>query len=212
MPQESLDATYFDTIYTQAEDPWNFGTSDYEAQKYAATIALLDENRYARGLEVGCSIGVFTRMLAGRCDDLLAVDISALALDRARRRCADRTNVRFELRNVPHEFPAGHFDLIVLSEVGYYWSDADLLVARERIARAGRGGTLVLVHYLPKVDDYVRDGDAVHDAFLSDARFEARHARREERYRIDVVAIRASSGSEAHASTSSEAHASTSSA
>lgn len=212
MPQESLDSTYFDTIYEQAQDPWNFATSDYEAQKYAATIDLLGEGRYARALEIGCSIGVFTRMLAGRCDDLLAVDISALALARARKRCADRANVRFERRSVPHEFPAGTFDLIVLSEVGYYWSDADLLLARERIADAGRRGTLVLVHYLPKVDDYVRDGDAVHRAFLSDARFESRHARREERYRIDVVTIHASSGSEAHASTSSDAHASTSSA
>jgi SAM-dependent methyltransferase len=205
MPQESLDATYFDTMYAHADDPWNFASSAYEAEKYAATLALLGNERYARALEIGSSIGVFTRMLAERCDELLGVDISAVALERARRRCADRSNVRFELRNVPREFPAGAFDLIVLSEVGYYWSDADLALARSRIARAGRGGTLALVHYLPKVDDYVRDGDAVHDWFLSDARFEPRHARRAERYRIDVVTIRASTAaaSTAHASTSS---------
>jgi SAM-dependent methyltransferase len=190
MPQESLDATYFDTIYAQADDPWHFATSAYEAQKYAATIEMLGPGRYARGLEIGCSIGVLSRMLAERCQELISIDINARALDLARERCADRSNVRFERADATKTFPAGPFDLIVLSEVGYYWSDADLSVARTRIAAAGSSGTLALVHYLPKVDDYVRDGDAVHEAFLDDPRFERRRAIREDLYRIDILAIR----------------------
>jgi SAM-dependent methyltransferase len=129
-------------------------------------------------------------MLAARVDALLCVDINARALMLARRRCADLSNVRFEQRTVPVDFPDGPFDLVVLSEVAYYWSDADLAVARDRIVAAARGGTLVLVHYLPKVDDYVRDGDAVHAAFLDDERFTALHGRREPDYRLDVLRIR----------------------
>jgi SAM-dependent methyltransferase len=160
MPQDSLDATYFDTIYAGADDPWHFATSAYEARKYAATI------------------------------EMISLDINDRALDRARTRCADRSNVRFELADATKTFPEGPFDLIVLSEVGYYWSDADLSLARARIASTGSRGTLALVHYLPKVDDYLRDGDAVHEAFLSDERFERRRAMREELYRIDILTIR----------------------
>jgi SAM-dependent methyltransferase len=190
MPQDSLDATYFDSIYAEADDPWHFATSSYEARKYAATVEMLGPALYARGLEIGCSIGVLSRLLAERCHELLSLDINARALDRARTRCADRPNVRLELADATKTFPDGPFDLIVLSEVGYYWSDADLSLAQTRIATAGSRGTLALVHYLPKVDDYLRDGDAVHEAFLHDARFERRRAMREELYRIDILAIR----------------------
>jgi SAM-dependent methyltransferase len=190
MPQQSLDATYFDSIYAESDDPWHFETSAYEAQKYAATIEMLGPALYARGLEIGCSIGVLTRMLAERCHELLSIDINARALERARERCADRSNVRFARAEVPKSFPEGPFDLIVLSEVGYYWSDSDLSLARMQIAAAGSHGTLVLVHYLPKVDEYVRDGDAVHEAFLRDARFERQRSLRADLYRIDVFAIR----------------------
>ena len=34
--------------------------------------------------------------------------------------------VEFRLLRVPEEFPEGQFDLILLSEVGYYWSPEDL--------------------------------------------------------------------------------------
>jgi SAM-dependent methyltransferase len=190
MPAESLDAAYFDRVYASTDDPWHFVTSTYEAGKYAATIEALGSEPYGRALEIGCSIGVLSRMLAARVDALLCVDINARALMLARRRCADLSNVRFEQRTVPVDFPDGPFDLVVLSEVAYYWSDADLAVARDRIVAAARGGTLVLVHYLPKVDDYVRDGDAVHAAFLDDERFTALHGRREPDYRLDVLRIR----------------------
>jgi SAM-dependent methyltransferase len=190
MLQDSLDATYFENIYAESDDPWHFATSAYEAQKYAATIEMLGPGLYARGLEIGCSIGVLSRMLAERCHELISVDISPRALASARERCADRANVQFELADIPKGFPAGPFDLVVLSEVAYYWSDEDLALARRRIAAAGPRGTLVLVHYLPKVEDYVRDGDAVHESFLRDPRFERRRSKREKLYRIDVLAIR----------------------
>jgi SAM-dependent methyltransferase len=186
----SLSRDYFETLYDGAADPWSFATSSYEAEKYARSLAAL-RPPYARALEIGCSIGVFTRELAERCESLLALDISERALARARERCADRPQVRFARAAVPHDFPAATFDLIACCEVGYYWSDADLAATRDRIAGALRpGGDLLLVHWLPKVDDYVRDGDAVHAAFLDDTRFAPVSAHRAERYRLDLLVRR----------------------
>jgi SAM-dependent methyltransferase len=183
----SLTREYFETLYDGADDPWSFATSDYEAEKYARSLAALGPH-YDRALEIGCSIGVFTRELATRCSALLAIDISDRAIDRARRRCADAPQVHFARMTAPREFPAGPFALITCCEVGYYWSDADLALARDRIAEhLAPGGDLLLVHFLPKVDDYVRDGDAVHEAFLADDRFARTAHARADRYRLDVL-------------------------
>jgi SAM-dependent methyltransferase len=186
----SLDAGHFEALYASADDPWSFATSPYEAEKYQRSLSVLAP-RYSGALEIGCSIGVFTRMLAGRCDALLALDISELALARARERCADRPDVTFRQAAFPHGAPAEMFDLVTCCEVGYYWSDADLERARDRIAAAlVPGGDLLLVHFLPHVDDYVREGDAVHAAFLADERFERRAHHRAERYRLDLLRCR----------------------
>ncbi len=176
-------------MYASTIDPWNFATSSYEAQKYRATLDALPEPHFERAFEIGCSIGVLTARLAERCTSLLSVDLNDRALAEARRRCGSLTNVRFEQMVVPGSFPSGSFDLVLLSEVGYYWSDADLRLAIDRIAAAARGGVVELVHFLPKVDEYPRDGDSVHEAFLRDARFAAVRSERAARYRIDVLRV-----------------------
>jgi len=184
----SLGSAYFEGLYAENPDPWNFSASPYERAKYDDTMKALGDGRFARGFEIGCSIGVLSLRLTERCDRLLCVDINESALVEARRRCAGSANVRFAEMNVPHDFPAERFDLVVVSEVAYYWSDDDLQVAIDKIAAAtSGGGTVELVHFLPKVEDYARSGDAVHEAFLGDRRFARISGTRAERYRIDVL-------------------------
>lgn len=183
----SLPAEYFDALYEANDDPWSFATSDYEAEKYARSLSALGP-RYRNALEIGCSVGVFTRELAARCDRLLAVDVSPRALELARVRCRDLAQVTFDCASVPADFPADSFDLITVCEVAYYWSDADFDLALDRIANGlVPRGDLLLVHFLPAVDDYIRPGDAVHERFLCDPRFERVDRARAERYRLDVL-------------------------
>jgi SAM-dependent methyltransferase len=190
MGQPSLDRDYFARVYADTNDPWNFAASPYENGKYRATIDALEGRRFAAAFEIGCSVGVLTALLAAQCDTLLSIDINERALEAARARCAKLPNVRFGLMEFPHAQPGGRFDFIVISEVAYYWSDDDLGSAIDFVAGAAGGGTLELVHFLPKVDDYVRDGDAVHAAFIGDARFTTQRRVRAEKYRIDVLRVR----------------------
>ena len=129
-----LERDYFEDLYAADRDPWRFATSAYERDKYARTVAALEGRRFARGLEVGCSIGVLTERLAGSCDELLAVDVSERAVATARERLAGRHGVEVECRSLPEETPDGPFDLIVCSEVLYYF-DAELLSRGDRRAR-----------------------------------------------------------------------------
>ena len=189
---QSLTAGYFDAVYRANPDPWNFASSPYEAAKYEATLAALPRPLYPSAFEAGCSIGVLTTQLAGRCGRLLSVDLSEQALRAARERCAVLDNVTFERRGLPGEFPAGPFDLIVVSEVGYYLDLPDLLKLRElTVSQLAPEGQLLLVHWTPPVPDYPLTGDEVHATFLEAAvpgRGPLAHlsARREEKYRLDL--------------------------
>jgi SAM-dependent methyltransferase len=126
---------------------------------------MLPAVRYRSAFEPGCSIGVLTRMLAGRCDALLSCDVAAPAVRAAARRTADLPQVRVEQHELPGGWPAGRFDLIVFSEILYYFGDHDLEQVLKNAASALEPeGTLLAVHWRHPVADYPRSGDDVHQA------------------------------------------------
>jgi hypothetical protein len=88
---------------------------------------------------------------------------------------------------VPYEFPQEMFDLIVVSEVGYYLSLEDLQITKALILKSLKPqGDLILVHWTPKAKDYPLTGDEVHEVFLDTEGLKHLEARREEEYRLDV--------------------------
>ena len=189
MTQPSLGADFFDQLYQADPDPWQFATSAYEAAKYEATLAALPRPRYASAFEIGGSIGVLTQHLATRCDALLSVDLSTVAQAQAIQRCQHLPQVSFAIMNVPHDYPSQTFDLILLSEVGYYWCWADLCQAQERIYNSLRpGGQLLLVHWVHEAPSYPLRGDDVHNGFhdFAATRLHHRHDSRTKDYRLDL--------------------------
>jgi predicted TPR repeat methyltransferase len=184
----SLPPDYFEDLYRAERDPWAFETSLYEQAKYAATIAALGDARATNALEIGCSIGVLTERLAQHCDRLLAVDVSETALAAAKARCRDLPQVTFAQAQIPRTPVAGAFDLIVLSEVAYYWDAADMdRVAAMLLDQTFAGSRLLLVHWLGETD-YPMSGDAAVTALrarLGGGVMEAR-ADRTADYRLDL--------------------------
>ncbi len=161
----TLDAGYFEAMYKAAADPWGFGDRWYERRKYAISVAQLPERRYRSAFEPGCSVGVLTRLLGRRCDSLLSCDLAEAAVTAAARRTADMPHVRVERRHIPGQWPAGRFDLIVFSEILYYFGDDDLDQVLDHGVRALRpGGTLLAVHWRHPVAEHPRSGDDVHRA------------------------------------------------
>lgn len=189
----SLPAAYFDGIFGQDDDPWSLASSAYEAAKFARTIGVLDDRHYAAALEVGCAHGVLTERLAPLCADLLAIDIAAKAIDLARSRCGSLTQVRFERVAFPGEMPdANRLDLVLLSEVVYYWSDVDIVAAAEWLgSHVASGSRILLVHYTGETD-YPQTGDAavakLRAALGSVVAVEL--AERHDSYRLDLWARR----------------------
>jgi SAM-dependent methyltransferase len=190
MPEPTYaDPGYFERLYARDPDPWGFATSEYERDKYAATLDTLPPGRYTRAFEVGCSIGVFTRQLAASCDELLAVDVSALALRQAEERCMDQPWVRFAQMDLRHEWPGGSFDLIVFSEVLYYLGlDGIEAAAKHTLEALAPGGSVALVNWHGPTDGACT-GDEAATMFIAQCRPRLTPAvqRRAEKYRLDVL-------------------------
>ncbi|MGZ4633413.1 MAG: class I SAM-dependent DNA methyltransferase [Actinomycetes bacterium] len=162
----TLPRSYFDDLYDASPDPWAFRDRWYEQRKRDLTLAALPHPHYRRAFEPGCSIGALTGGLADRCDDVLAADGSAAAVETARRDLAGRPNVRVEQKTLPDDWPpADIFDLVVLSELGYYFDSAALSTVLDlAIGSLAPGGVLVACHWRHPVSDYPQPGDAVHAA------------------------------------------------
>jgi SAM-dependent methyltransferase len=183
-----IDPGWFEALYRSDPDPWDFATSSYEHAKYDRTLAALGpaERRFATGLEVGCSIGVLTDRLAARCDDLLAVDASPTAVDSARARLRGLPHVTVEHRVLPEQLPTGPFDLIVCSEVLYYWSAGPLgRLLDELESQLAPRGSLVAVHWRPVTQTYPLRGDQVHEILAARTGLVHAYGEVHDRYLID---------------------------
>jgi len=184
----SLDASYFDGIFASDDDPWRLASSEYERAKFDRTVEVLRDRRYARAFEIGCAHGVLTTRLATLCDHLFAVDISSKALALAQDRVGDHPGVTLAQMAFPAETPDGAFDLVLLSEVAYYWGAADLdRTADWLVASVAPGGRVLLVHWIGETD-YPQTGDGAVAALIEgvgDA-FVQKLTERTAEYRLDL--------------------------
>lgn len=185
-PPPRVERRFFEDLYRDEDDPWAFATSDYERQKYAHSLSALNARRFDRTLEVGCSIGVLTAQLATICTELVAIDVSALALERAQRRLHGQRHLSFARMAFPEAMPNGPWGLVVCSEVLYYLDPPAFELALERLRIALQDGASVLaIHWRGATKTYPLRGDEVHDRMVGE--FGAWHSLDDRRpqYRLD---------------------------
>ncbi len=178
----------FDAVHTGTDDPWQYTTSWYEHRKRSLTLAALPGRNYTAGLEIGCSIGTLSVELAQRCTSFLAVDASSAALAHAARRLEHLPAARTRHLTVPQDWPDGRFDLIVVSEVGYYLAPGELAELFERVEAALLpGGTLALCHWRHPVSGWELDGDSVHAAARRQLRWADAGLYRERDFILEIL-------------------------
>jgi SAM-dependent methyltransferase len=177
---------FFEGRYLASSDPWQFASSSYELKRYRATIDALSRASYRRGFEPGCSVGVLTAELAPRVKHLIACDISPTAVARAKRRCGEFGHVDIYQGDAAAGAPEGSFDLVVFSELGYYFS-ADRLqsIVRQLADRLEPGGEFLAVHWLGDSPDHLLHGDEVHEVLAQTPPGEWIGGSRQVGFRID---------------------------
>ncbi|HVB26679.1 MAG TPA: methyltransferase, partial [Mycobacteriales bacterium] len=177
-------ASYFDALYASAEDPWGLAERFYETRKRDLLLASLPRPRFHRAFEPGCATGLLTAGLAERCDELIAWDGAEAAVRQTHARLDGLPSVRIEQRRIPSDWPPGEFDLVVLSEVGYYCPDPTELATRVRNCLS-RDGVVIACHWRHHANDHPQTARNVHDAIMATGlRALARH--READFLLDI--------------------------
>lgn len=168
-PSKDADASgglqrgHFDALYGASDDPWHLRSSWYEERKRALLLASLPAATFSSAYEPACAAGELTAQLALRCERLLASDGNERAVQLTRERMAPNPNVRVMQAWLPGEWPAGPFDLIVLSEFLYYLSpDAVDALALRVLQSKTAGAVVVACHWRDPIEGCALDGPAVH--------------------------------------------------
>ena len=132
-----------DREFARRTDPWNYETNPLEQTRFLKQTELLDEarenRRFQSGLEIGCAEGLYTEILAERCESLLVLDLSPTALARTQHRRQWSERVRFGAFDLRSEAIPGTFDLIIVAGVlEYFYRRSTLLKIREKLIAALR--------------------------------------------------------------------------
>jgi cyclopropane fatty-acyl-phospholipid synthase-like methyltransferase len=184
--RQTSSAPFFEAKYQQDADPWGFAENTAELRRYRSTMEALGNRRYKRAFEPGCSIGVLTQMLAGVCDSIVALDLSITAVGQARRRCADLAHVYISCGGLAEQLSFSGFDLVVLSEIGYYFTIPELRSLCSRLIEPMEAGsTLLAVHWLGDSADHILSGDQVHDVLSQFSALDLEYSGRHSTFRID---------------------------
>lgn len=159
----AISADYFEALFAGNDDPWSFRSRWYEARKRALTLASLPRQKYATAYEPGCANGELSAELAVRCERLLISDGTPRAVDLARERVKALPHVEVVQAWVPDGWPSRTFDLIVISELGYFLTEKSLdeLVAKARQSLLSNG-TVLACHWRRPIQGCVMTGKEVH--------------------------------------------------
>ena len=121
------------------EDPWNMDSA-MERTRFEATNQVIERafGRVGSILELGCGEAHQTRHLARLCDRMHGVDVSAQAIERARKRLPDAQFAVADIFSQPWGTEHHRFDLVTACEVLYYLSDPAATITQMR--QLGRNG------------------------------------------------------------------------
>lgn len=196
MKRPSVPDSYFADMYHAEADPWHLRDRWYEQRKYALTLASLPMRRYRRAFEPGCSVGVLSALLAERCDRLLSWDRRPEAVASAAEHLKQFPGAEAAYGVVPEQWPDGDFDLIVLSEVLYYFDAEDReWLLRSALRSLPVGGHLIAVHWRHHVPEHAEEADEVHRELRKTPELEVLALHAEPDFLLDVFARAAPDGS-----------------
>ncbi|MCG6112243.1 MAG: nodulation S family protein [Paracoccus sp.] len=181
MPSKAI-LDHLSRLYALSDDPWNHRSSPYEALKYQATLAAIGPGPFHHALEIGCGNGTFATLLADRCETLTVMDCIPAAVALARQALTPYPHARVIQGAAPRDLPQIRPDLVVLSEVLYFLTPADIADLGHWLRRHATGA-VVAVNWTGPTDEPLTGTQAV--GLLGDV-LGPSHTRSYEGYRIDV--------------------------
>ena len=125
--------------YYATPDPWGFSRATFRDRVLRRHLTRSTRNKSV--LELGCGEGHLTRAIFRRAQSVTSVDISDVAIDRAK--SLNLRNARFETADLL-DVSFGGYDVIAAIECIHFLSHHEQGIFLERIAREHSGKPLLL--------------------------------------------------------------------
>jgi cyclopropane fatty-acyl-phospholipid synthase-like methyltransferase len=180
----------FEDKFTGDADPWRTFSDRDEAHKRQAIVHGLGGTIAGRVLELAAGNGSNSIALARRALRLDATEGTQAGTALVARAVVGCARARASVLVLPAAFPRPRYDAIVVAEILYYLTPAEMRATARRVARATRpGGRLVLAHHRVDYPDFVQHAAGIHDRFLaaSGTAWRVRPAARTGRWVVDLA-------------------------
>jgi ubiquinone/menaquinone biosynthesis C-methylase UbiE len=128
----------FDRIALLSQDGW-----DHNEHYHRFLLKHIPVSCKA-AMDVGCGTGVFSRLLAGRSDRVVALDLSPHMIEIAKARSKSHTNIQFQVADATSwAFPVGAFDCVASIATLHHLPIEEMLLKMKGSLRIG--GTLAIL-------------------------------------------------------------------
>jgi ubiquinone/menaquinone biosynthesis C-methylase UbiE len=145
----------FDRIALLSDEAWN-----HNAQYHGYLTSRLPA-RCRRILEIGCGTGGFSRLLAGRAERVLAIDVSPQMIRLARERSRLHPNIDFVPRDVmTYRLPDNGFDCVASLTTLHHLPTEAVLRKIKRVLKPGGVFVCLDLYQRSNVTDLLYDGVA----------------------------------------------------
>ncbi|MBI2786888.1 MAG: class I SAM-dependent methyltransferase [Legionella longbeachae] len=182
----NINGDFFEKLYKKNPDPWGFSHVPYELYRYQRICDVIGHKKHKLIFEAGCSIGVLTKKLANLAYFVEAIDISRTATSLAKIRCSNLENVKINclsLRDYSFIKPP---DLIILSEIGYYFDAQEWEKILSRILESCSYPSYILAsHWLGTSSDHLLTGEEVHSIMSSIKNLQKIHSETHTNFHLD---------------------------
>lgn len=121
-PAPMKDAVYYERLYQNHADPWDYLQAAEQAKyRLSLGVARRWHPHPRRVLEVACSLGYLTALLADYADEVHGFDLSETAIRAARAHCANHpraAHIHLRVGDATDPgYPPGFFDVVFLQDV-----------------------------------------------------------------------------------------------
>lgn len=141
----------FERLYRQAQDPWGLRYSPLAMQRYLTLIEIISEVAPCTAIsDVGCGEGVFTKYLTGFAGEVVGIDVSPTAIERAQMRVP---RASFHCTALEDFHAERRFDLVIAVEMLYYVESVD--VALEKLQTLGKTVIVTYAHQRKRLDSHL---------------------------------------------------------
>jgi 2-polyprenyl-3-methyl-5-hydroxy-6-metoxy-1,4-benzoquinol methylase len=131
-------AADFDHFYG-TEDPWRISRAGFRDRIFRRSVSKFISGKSV--LELGCGEGHLTQAIFGNAKSVFGIDLSDVAIDRAKARAIPNAQFRSgDFLNISFE----GFDVITAIECLYYLASDDQVTFFNKVAREHRGKILII--------------------------------------------------------------------